>query len=693
VSYSFLFLFFLCYLTFFLLLSPRFSSFRFSPDGKWVASASKDGQILFYDLIASKYINNIRIPPAYFTSFEFNPTDFSLAGITSSRSIKFYDLETMKLSFSTTPESQIAKSITYNNLGNQLFIASKQFLKIYDIENSLSLIENIEVGWNDTSVGDMKIFNNDQMIAVSYNLNFVTVYEVDLTAYLGGGGDHTQGHNDGGDDDDYPHDFADGSYDSQDYHRRNSRDSYDENNNNINNDKEKEKGIRRKSFDSEQPNVPTTGKAMKPPPVVQAKETSVAANRPYDSNVARKMVSDLNVDVIAPPKASGSFRSPVSRKDIQGDVKPAAVTAAEENEGTEMKGYYDDEKHQPEVVTEEGYKISDMATSMGESFWNKFKGSLKEQQQLPGSSSSSAAVDEEDMNKAVNAIESLLPPSAFGNDYDNDRVAHLKSQQQPSSQRNHSSPGIAAHDKPPVRVMNRKDNKASPASFNEIESKQSSNNDVLSVVGSRHVPSSSSSSARPTTASSDPNSLIDKLLDSHHTTASQLRQRLSILQELRHNWIMGNEIDTIKQLKIIGELKNNYDIFILTDFFSALSFEHQKLNLDSCVTILPIIENMLNTASSHKTSSEYIVIVVYKALIELASLFGELIRSTRSIISIGGISGVDISREERLRKCNICYDAFKRAKQRVEVYSYQFKQNTEIKDLLHDYNKLYHQFF
>jgi katanin p80 WD40 repeat-containing subunit B1 len=115
--------------TFSLLLSPLFSSFRFSPDGKWVASASKDGQILFYDLIASKYINNIRIPPAYFTSFEFNPTDFSLAGITSSRSIKFYDLETMKLSFSTTPESQIAKSITYNNLGNQLFIASKQFFK------------------------------------------------------------------------------------------------------------------------------------------------------------------------------------------------------------------------------------------------------------------------------------------------------------------------------------------------------------------------------------------------------------------------------------------------------------------------------------------------------------------------------------------------------------------------------------
>jgi hypothetical protein len=596
----------------------------------------------------------------------------------------------MKLTFSTTPESQIAKSITYNNLGNQLFLASKQFLKIYDIESSLSLIENIEVGWNDTCVGDMKIFNNDQMIAVSYNLNFVTVYEVDLTAYLGGGSDHNQGHNDGGEEDDYPHDFVDGnSYDAQDYHhhRRNSHgDSYDEN------DKDKDKGIRRKSFDSEQPYVPTTSGKTNKTPVVQAKETPVIASRPYDNNMARKLASDINVDVIAPPKAGGSFKSPVARKDIQSDVKPAAVVA-DDNEGSEMKGYYDDEKHQPEVVTEVGYKIADMATSMGESFWNKFKGSLKgQQQQQPGSSSANDShQNEEDINKAVNAIENLLPPSAFGNnDYDNDRISNAKYQQL-SSQRNQ---GIAASDKPPVKVVNRRDNKATPSSFNEIESKQSNNPDVLSVVGSRHISSSSSSSsARPTTASSDPNSIIEKLLDSHHTTASQLRQRLSILQELRHNWIMGNEIDTIKHLKIIGELKNSYDIFILTDFFSALSFEHQKLNLDSCVTILPIIENMLNTASSHKTSSDYIVIVVYKALIELASVFGELIRSTRSIISIGGISGVDISREERLRKCNVCYDTFKRAKQRVEVYSHQFKQNTEIKDLLHDYTKLYNQFF
>lgn len=155
---------------------------RFSPDGKWVGSASKDGQMQFWDLIAGKLVNSIKLQPVFVRTFEFSPADFTVAAATSMRTVRFWDLDTMEAIGTTTSESNAVQAITYSSLGTAMYVASKDTLKLWDLEPTLALRNTVETGWE--KIDDMRISNNYQLVAGSCMSNFVSVWSVDLAELM-----------------------------------------------------------------------------------------------------------------------------------------------------------------------------------------------------------------------------------------------------------------------------------------------------------------------------------------------------------------------------------------------------------------------------------------------------------------------------------------------------------------------------
>eukprot|EP01034_Spumella_vulgaris_P022747 gene22747-28905_t len=172
--------------------SKEITCVRFSPDGQWVASSSKDGQMLFWDLVAGKLLNNLKFQPNYVTSFEFNPTELSMAAITSARTVRLWDLATMQPTFTTPAESSPVRAIAFSNMGNALVTSAKDILKVWSIDAGeegassgppMRFVDSFDMQWGDR-IADMRMSDNSQLVAGSFSSNFVGVHSIDLAEVL-----------------------------------------------------------------------------------------------------------------------------------------------------------------------------------------------------------------------------------------------------------------------------------------------------------------------------------------------------------------------------------------------------------------------------------------------------------------------------------------------------------------------------
>jgi len=178
---------------------------------------------------------------------------------------------------------------------------------------------------------------------------------------------------------------------------------------------------------------------------------------------------------------------------------------------------------------------------------------------------------------------------------------------------------------------------------------------------------------------------IDRLLNNNKEMVSQLSQRLSTLKILRQLWNKGEIMQALDHLQVLSEamkLNNPQNISIISDFFLAIDLKGHGLSLDACVKILPLLYDLLDC--SKLWQSEMIIYCIYKSLLHLLIAFGELIRNTRGIMIAGG---VDITREARLIKCNICHDIFLKTSQRIDIIKHQFRNHANIMDVIEQYQK------
>lgn len=139
------------------------TSVRFSPDGRWVASAAKNGGFKLWDLTSGKLLNSWQLPPrVHMTNLCFNPSEFILAACTTviymyihiidclfdifflnnntikERVVRFYDMETFELMGSTSPESGApVRQISFNPSGDVLISATADAVRSWVWEDHI----------------------------------------------------------------------------------------------------------------------------------------------------------------------------------------------------------------------------------------------------------------------------------------------------------------------------------------------------------------------------------------------------------------------------------------------------------------------------------------------------------------------------------------------------------------------------
>jgi len=160
------------------------NSLRFSPDGQWVASAGDDGAVKIWDLRAGRLLSELREHTAPVTEVEFHPHEFLLASGAADRRVLFWDLENFSLVSNSEPETNGIRSIYFHPEGKCLFSAAQDGLRVYGWEPCRTF-DCIPLPWG--RIQDMAV-TASQLIGVSYNLNNVSIYVVDLKKVVPFGG-------------------------------------------------------------------------------------------------------------------------------------------------------------------------------------------------------------------------------------------------------------------------------------------------------------------------------------------------------------------------------------------------------------------------------------------------------------------------------------------------------------------------
>lgn len=198
--------------------------------------------------------------------------------------------------------------------------------------------------------------------------------------------------------------------------------------------------------------------------------------------------------------------------------------------------------------------------------------------------------------------------------------------------------------------------------------------DGLSVVGHRsrgHLPCtdqqvqpSSSRGQVDAYSISGIEAIVDSLNDSSAQIVAELSERLATIRALQNQWVQGDSIQVISRLLVIFDESledggNENDLVALSDFLSAADLKTDGLSLDACTKLLPLFESMLNECMH----LPHVVKATIDSTVMLCNAFGDLIRQTRAAV----VLGVDLSLEERLRKCNSCHASLFRIRKRLEA--------------------------
>ena len=158
---------------------------------------------------------------------------------------------------------------------------------------------------------------------------------------------------------------------------------------------------------------------------------------------------------------------------------------------------------------------------------------------------------------------------------------------------------------------------------------------------------------------------------------SVLSQRLTNLRLLRNYWERGEMLSIIDHLHTIlttstVDMSNTQGV-VVADFFTSLDWKSSVITLDVCGQLLPLLEAMLDTGNNT------LIAAALRGVESLSESFGSLIRQTRAVVVPGG---VDITREERLQKCNVSFVTFARIRSKLDGVRHHQRKNLAMRSAI-----------
>lgn len=656
---------------------------KFSPDGRWVASSATDGLLMLWDLIAGlqknislmcdysincvsnvnhycagKLLHQFRMPNSYVTSFEFNPSEFLLAAAISNRTVKFWDMETFESIGCTSADSSSIRSVSFNGQGTSLCSTNNDFLRIWSWEPA-QLISSINMGMGWDKVKEIKVApNTDQLVAGSCNANYVTVWGVDLEKLA---------------------------------------DEKASGNSNMSN--------------------------VQPPQSASAKGSNSSDDT--SSLSATKQQQKKGSNFVRVNNNGSSDLDPILEASIaesKGDINSAKANAAP-----------------PEVMWESGANAYDLATSMGESFLKRLRDQGGQQAEvlegplqnlLPGPSaarydriskepqvpsSASKADRREPPRKPISVVSDRNIASQRGvrtaSNQSNQNLSAVPSMEGLSvvgtrhSKRSGSGGNYAEEasavipsnapkdhyvydpDYASLQVEHRPQLVPPPVANTKSTSEPPDRGrkavmalDAVANTNSSNSNNSNSNNYNNNVSESSSNineaESISKLMYQSDSIVSILNQRLANLRMLRQHWERGN-IDFITEYLTSIEASSNHDTIqlgVIADFMSAVDLKScNNITLNNCPYLLSMLELFVSI------NFPRLVLVSLQWVISLHESFGTLIRQTRCVVLS---NGVDLSREERLNKCNACHNVFCRIKLKLDSLRNYYRKNIGVRDAM-----------
>jgi hypothetical protein len=214
-----------------------------------------------------------------------------------------------------------------------------------------------------------------------------------------------------------------------------------------------------------------------------------------------------------------------------------------------------------------------------------------------------------------------------------------------------------------------------------------------------HSDSSASSAATEASTAAASEDVLHRSILSGDVFMTVMMQRLTSLRLLRQCWergdmnsVLGHMRAAVSNHKAYSSISDNSQLVTINDFLSSADMKSRHINLDVCVQLVDLLSGLLllDIASPVSSSaglgaglarfSPVFFTTAIRALTALCESFGELVQTTRAAAAMNG--GVDLSREERLAKCDSIFESLVSVRSQVTAMKVSFRKEVELRDAI-----------